>query len=683
MTSLIACVIILTHAFFFSMSKFPPRPRLALTIGIVGHRPNRLPAQQEKRDTITAEITAVLGAIAREAADAHKYYKQYFRAKRPLIAVISGLAEGTDRMAAHAAIDLKKTTAAAFAAGAEFRLDVPLPFSAELYKTDFKAPESKSEFDALLKQARSVLVLPGERGRPGESEQQAALRENRSYEDAGLTLLNQSDIILAVWDGGPSAGRGGTRELLDIAARAGTPVIHVDAGGELPTRILWDRLDEFPAPSNAADDLPAQSLGEALREVIDGLLRPPGGQKPSTRKGAGSGQPEKPSGKQKQSDLEGERLKRYYKSWLWPRNFGLAFPALMALFEVRARRYADWRPDPPKILSAQLVGFDKSEPPNAKLQQTSVLATAFGWADGWGVWLAQIFRSAFVMNFSLAAFAVAAAAISLVSTDITELFMSSGSGAPDMNFLANTLAEHKLPFVGAELFFIIFVIGITYAGYRSRWHHRWLEAREVAERLRIAFPLWALGLRPATFPAEEPAWTGWYTRAIVREQGMRAAILDAAGLEQSRDTLSGVLSDQCNYHRTTADRMAKMERRLEAVGVVLFVITLLALSVFSIAVLAHVEVSPRVSYSVTAIAAGLPALGTALFGIRVIGDFDGIARRSDLTCEVLQQIITAMGAERPSLTALRTRAKAASDIMLGDVASWRLAAESRTLAIYS
>ena len=66
-----------------------------------------------------------------------------------------------------------------------------------------------------------------------------------------------------------------------------------------------------------------------------------------------------------------------------------------------------------------------------------------------------------------------------------------------------------------------------------QWHGRWVEAREVAERLRTALPLWALGLRPAFFPGEEPTWTGWYARAAVRMQGLRAGNLNPGGLGRS------------------------------------------------------------------------------------------------------------------------------------------------------
>ncbi len=654
------------------MGEHPPRPRLALAVGVIGHQPDRLPSEPDKLALIAGEIATTLDAVCREAAAAHgKYSKQakYFSDNRPVIAVISALAEGADRMVASAAIACSQPAPAAGDIGVDVVLDVALPFPGATYKDDFSTEQSKAEFDGLLKQARSVLVLPGESSRAADTGYEAASRENRAYESVGLTLINQSDIIIAVWDGEASAGRGGTQEMLNFAARSGTPIIHIDAKAEQPTRIRWDGISNFPARSNAVNDLPSASLNTGLPRLIDELLRPP-----EEKSAEHQGRPNKPADK-RTTDPERERLKAYYEKLLWPVNYGLAFPLLMAVFGVRPLRQGDWRPPPPEKLAKDLLAFDQSEPPNAKLQEQSVLATAFGWADACGVWLAQVFRSAFVMNFSLAAFAVVVAAVSLVASDITQI---------DKTVMAAALMHHKVPYVIVEVVFILAVIVITIAGYWGGWHHRWLEAREVAERLRVAFPLWTLGLRPTTFPAEEPAWTGWYARAIVREQGMRSAFLGAAGLQQARATLKAVLSDQCNYHRTTARRMQSMETRLELLGMILFGLTLAALAAFLGAWLDHVTAPTRLTYLVTGAAAGFPALGTATFGIRVIGDFDGIARRSQRTHEVLQQIIDAMDAENPpSLATLQARARAASDVMLGDVSSWRLAAESRTLAIPS
>ena len=409
------------------MDRYPPRPRLALSVGVIGHRPNRLPTEHVKacchrqRDHGCAHSDRPRGSSLRTMN-----YAEYFSGQQPLIAAISALAEGADRLGAHAAIALQQT--APHDIGVDFQLDVPLPFSVDTYKKDFKTEDSKSEFDALLRHARSVLILPGERGRPGDSQQQATLRENCSYEDAGLTLLNQSDLILAVWDGEAGAGRGGTRDLLDIAARSGTPIIHIDAKCERATRVLWNGLDQFPSAPSAVDDLPAENLGGALPGLIDKLARPP----------------------ESEGDIERLHLKSYYAKRLWRHNFGLAFPMLMALLEVRERRNTDWVPPRPEALAADLVKFDRSEPPNTKLQQTSALATAFGWADAWGVWLAQVFRSAFVTNFSLAAFAVVVAATSLVWTDIAKSVAAPRS-ATSRRWRKNSLAQAAIRFDRADL----------------------------------------------------------------------------------------------------------------------------------------------------------------------------------------------------------------------------------------
>ncbi|MEN3161828.1 hypothetical protein WI697_07300 [Tistrella mobilis] len=78
-------------------------------------------------------------------------------------------------------------------------------------------------------------------------------------------------------------------------------------------------------------------------------------------------------------------------------------------------------------------------------------------------------------------------------------------------------------------------------------------------------------------------------------------------------------------------------------------------------------------------------LATAAYGIRVIGDFEGSARRSKRMAADIAALIAAMEADDAAgtdgLAAAQERARQAADIMLGDVASWRVAAEGRTLAI--
>lgn len=49
-----------------------------------------------------------------------------------------------------------------------------------------------------------------------------------SYLAAGQRVVDLSDIVLAVWDGRPAKGRGGTADIVAYALRRRVPLIHVD-----------------------------------------------------------------------------------------------------------------------------------------------------------------------------------------------------------------------------------------------------------------------------------------------------------------------------------------------------------------------------------------------------------------------------------------------------------------------
>ena len=73
--------------------------------------------------------------------------------------------------------------------------------------------ESRREFDLLLGRASAVVELDGAREPPG--------REGEWYEAAGRLMLGHSDVLIAIWDGQPAAGRGGTAEIVAEAVELG------------------------------------------------------------------------------------------------------------------------------------------------------------------------------------------------------------------------------------------------------------------------------------------------------------------------------------------------------------------------------------------------------------------------------------------------------------------------------
>ena len=122
------------------------------------------------------------------------------------LVVVSSLAEGADRIVVRRA--LERDGAALVAV---------LPFRPDDYATDFVSAESRKEFAGLLQRASEVIV------------KEAAGSREACYEAAGHTVLDQSDVLIAVWDGGPPQGRGGTAEIVSEARARGLPLAWVRA----------------------------------------------------------------------------------------------------------------------------------------------------------------------------------------------------------------------------------------------------------------------------------------------------------------------------------------------------------------------------------------------------------------------------------------------------------------------
>jgi hypothetical protein len=80
---------------------------------------------------------------------------------------------------------------------------------------DFKSIYSKAAFTTLLEQADHVIELPSEDTREA------------CYLAAGLYVLDHSDVLIALWDGEPARGTGGTAEIVAEARRRGMPIAWV------------------------------------------------------------------------------------------------------------------------------------------------------------------------------------------------------------------------------------------------------------------------------------------------------------------------------------------------------------------------------------------------------------------------------------------------------------------------
>lgn len=112
---------------------------------------------------------------------------------------LSSLAIGADQAFANEVIDF----------GGELIAVIPR----DDYERFFNGPAFE-KYHELLGKAKQVKLHADE-------EQEAFLR-------AGLYVADHSDLLIAVWDGKGSQGKGGTADIVEHVSKAGKPWIHID-----------------------------------------------------------------------------------------------------------------------------------------------------------------------------------------------------------------------------------------------------------------------------------------------------------------------------------------------------------------------------------------------------------------------------------------------------------------------
>ncbi len=168
-----------------------------IRIGVTGHR--TLEPEPWLVDVVRTQIRRVRGLLDPSA----------FTDSR--LTVVSQLAEGADRLVVHEVLEDAQDR------GEEARLEAVLPMPRDEYSRQQQfSLRSDDEFERLLERAVTV-------DEPGSASDSLG----RAYEMAGDRLINRCDVLLVLWDGAPSGGRGGTAETLLRAAALGKPCIWI------------------------------------------------------------------------------------------------------------------------------------------------------------------------------------------------------------------------------------------------------------------------------------------------------------------------------------------------------------------------------------------------------------------------------------------------------------------------
>lgn len=468
---------------------------------------------------------------------------------------------------------------------------------------------------------------------------------------AGRVMIEQSDALIAVWDGTTPGVIGGTRQTMATALNEGVPVLWIDASA--PDRVRLLRTPEALQVCEGGNaDIPA---------FIASLISPP-------------------------SADEHERAIRFHTEQWHPRSnrrfhayrrieavFGEGRSAFASLVQAYETPEAIATGSGARLL-ADARGLKGGDPAMTAGVETRIL-NRFAWADGLSTYLSDAYRGGMVTNFLLSALAII-------------------GGVAYLPFAG---AEAKWPFALLEFLLLVAIVAITMTGRRRGWHNRWFETRRVAEYLRHAPILVLLGvMRPAgRWPrGARTQWPERYARLTLRDLGLPRLVLTQAYLRQALEALLGRhVQDQLDYHRAKARRLARVHHKLDRLSEILFSLAILAVASYLLLVgagkigLIPSPFAAHASKTFTFLGVAFPALGGAFAGIRYFGDFERFAAISEVTAEKLESVrerirllIGSADAEL-SYGQVASLAHALDDIVIDEIENWQAVFAGKQISV--
>jgi hypothetical protein len=183
--------------------------RVPLVVGITGHRDLR----PEDIPVLEKHFEAILKRLQND-------YQGSTGGDAPLV-LVSALAEGADRLAARVALSVGATLVAA------------LPMPSDEYRRDFETTGSQIEFDELMGQSFTTRVMGFVPGNTPENVRGDPVCRAKQYRAVGVFIVQQCNVLIAMWDGNDDRAMGGTAEVVAFK-REGIPLsVNRTAGNSL------------------------------------------------------------------------------------------------------------------------------------------------------------------------------------------------------------------------------------------------------------------------------------------------------------------------------------------------------------------------------------------------------------------------------------------------------------------
>jgi hypothetical protein len=635
----------------------PALPQRCLCVGVTGHRDGNA-ALLAARDDVASVLDGLLASI-----DAMVQALPVPPGGLAPVRLHTLLADGVDQMAAQAG------------AGRGWQIVAPLPCGPALYGALAALPMSAADARAMLAGASPADAQAADRAarlqawlarahvmaladRDEELTQRLlarldapddvdlavslAARLSERVALAGRVMIQQSDLLIAVWDGASEAFVGGTGHTIAAALELGAAVIRIDPAEPHAWTILRSP-EALVAPVPPAD----------REAVLAGLVRT-----------AVLGDDDEESGfRAGQAALIDQP---------WPQRSQLIFHPyrrVEALFGGDGRPFRSLRshyPTPNEfvagpgapVLSAASALPD-ADPALAPAMAEGVLRR-HAFADAVAAQLSDQYRGGMVANFILSGAAVVAG----------------------IAYQPIATTADKWMFALTEFALLSAILIITWAGRQRRWHGRWFETRRVAEYLRHAPALLLLGVArpPGRWPrGMATSWPELHARHALRAIGLPHVAITPAYLRGGLELLDRAhVVGQRDYHRAKAERLTHVHHRLDALSARSFQLAFVAAGLYLIlALLLGPEAQEKLAKIFTFMGVLLPTFGGTMAGIRFFGDFERFAAISEVTAEKLDalhaRISLLLTAPDAALDYGRVAelAHAADEIVVAEIENWQ------------
>ena len=238
--------------------------------------------------------------------------------------------------------------------------------------------------------------------------------------------------------------------------------------------------------------------------------------------------------------------------------------------------------------------------------------------------------------------------------------------------------------IGFEVLALIVILALLEIGRHDAWHDKWLQDRHLAERFRtamfmvlvdVAGPRRAQPLeRFLPFYDAVGAWVAHVAARLSREASQHRCGVDQ--VEPLRDfVLRAWIDGQTEHHRSSVERHRGLSRRAHRIGLVLFLVTLVAASLHAVGI-GHVEDTREFSawgvlgFTLIALSIALPAWGVAVHAINSMLDRDRISARAESMSRILRHQIARDIEQAGSFEELRDAVGRAGELLLRENYEW-------------